>query len=288
MIFPVQVPLFDMDVCQRWRQRRESWQPAKSAERFDPRGYAVLPIPDDTTARRYIEAHHYSGSYVAARQRFGLFEAGRLVGVAVYSNPAGPHVLTSVLPELDPTRESVELGRFVLDDEVPGNAESWTIARCHEYLTAAGVAGVVSFADPVPRRMPDGTLITPGHVGTIYQATNAVYTGRASARTLWVLPDGTVFSETALSKIRQQRRGHEYAERILIRWGARPMRAGEDPRAWLREARHACRINMYRHPGVHRYVFTLGPTRRARRDVLIAIPARPYPKLVESRELVAA
>jgi hypothetical protein len=33
----------------------------------------------------------------------------------------------------------------------------------------------------------------PGHVGTIYAATNAVYTGRATARTVKLLPDGTVF-----------------------------------------------------------------------------------------------
>jgi hypothetical protein len=48
-------------------------------------------------------------------------------------------------------------------------------------------------ADPVPRRTASGVLVTPGHVGTIYAATNAVYAGRATARTVKLLPDGTVF-----------------------------------------------------------------------------------------------
>lgn len=286
MISDGQGVLFDYTECQRWTGGRESRRPA--GEPIDPRRYEVLPIPDDTTAAGYVVANHYSGSYVAATHRFGLYSAGRLCGVAVYSNPASERVLTCVLPDLVPFRESVELGRFVLDDSVPGNGESWFLARCHEYLTAAGVAGVVSFADPVPRRTPAGDVITPGHLGTIYQASNAIFTGRAYARTLWVLPDGTVFNGQALQKIREQKRGHDYAERVLIGWGARPMRDGEDPRAWLAEARTAAGVTFFRHPGVLRYVFTLGATRRDRRAVRVALPSLPYPKTRETRELVSA
>lgn len=290
VVLPGQEPLFDpyarIDRGQRWRERNGVWCPAR--EVFDPRGFEVRPIPDDTTASAFIITHHYSGAYVAARHRFGLFRGDELVGVAVYSNPAALAVLTCVLPELDPTSESVELGRFVLLDGIGFNVETWLIARCHALLLEAGVAGVVSFSDPVPRRMPNGTLITPGHIGQIYQASNAVYTGRAWARTLWVLPDGSIFNGQAQQKIRDQKRGHEYAERQLIRWGARPMRAGEDPRSWLREARGACRVAYFRHPGVHRYVFTLGRNARARRQIKVALPALPYPTTRETRELVAA
>lgn len=281
-----QPALFTAEACQRWNTGRELWTSAGGG-RFTGRGYDVHPIADDNTARTFVEGHHYSGSYVSALHRFGLYHGGRLVGVAVYSAPL-PLVLTSVLPDLDPFRESVELGRFVLLDAVPGNAESWLLARCHEQLTAAGVAGVVSFSDPVPRRLPSGVLVMPGHIGIIYQATNAIYTGRAYARTLWVFPDGTVFNGQALQKIRQQKRGHRYAEQQLIDRGARPMLAGEDPYAWLAEAKTACRITTFRHPGVHRYVFPLGRTARARRQVHIARAAQPYPKSRETRELVAA
>lgn len=78
--------------------------------------------------------------------------------------------------------------------ECPGNSESWFLARCFRALLSHGVRGVVSFADPVPRRTASGALIMPGHMGTIYAATNAVYAGRATARTVKLLPDGTVFN----------------------------------------------------------------------------------------------
>ncbi|WP_369253763.1 hypothetical protein [Streptomyces sp. R35] len=93
-----------------------------------------------------------------------------------------------------PFSQSVECSRFVLLPECPGNSESWFLARCFRTLHADGVRGVVSFADPVPRRTSTGVLVMPGHVGTIYAATNAVYAGRATARTVKLLPDGTVFN----------------------------------------------------------------------------------------------
>jgi hypothetical protein len=54
--------------------------------------------------------------------------------------------------------------RFVLLDECPGNSESWFLARCFDALLDDGVRGVVSFADPVPRRTASGQLVMPGHV----------------------------------------------------------------------------------------------------------------------------
>jgi hypothetical protein len=317
MSAPGQTPLFELGdgMCQRWRGRRHSWQSSHPAGVFDARGHDVRALADDTTPKAYIEAHHYSGSYVSALHRFGLFRSGELVGVAVYSTPGGgDKVLTTVFPELRPSVEAVELGRLVLAEEVPGNAETWFLARCHELLVAAGVVGVVSFSDPVPRRLPDGTLVMPGHVGIIYQASNAFYAHRGTARSLWVLPDGTVMNGVALQKIRDQDTGHEYAERTLMRWGMRPMRAGEDPRKWLQQAKNACRVRTYRHPGNHRYAFVLGadvcvighdgvtlrrPAKKVRRKaraageqmrtVRIAKPVTArHPKRPEARELVAA
>jgi hypothetical protein len=98
-----------------------------------------------------------------------------------------------------------------------------------------GVRGVVSFSDPLPRAAADGTTIMPGHVGIIYQALNAVYTGRGTERSLIVLPGGSVFSARAAQKIRSGDQGHEYAQRRLIALGARPVRAGERPASWLAE-----------------------------------------------------
>ncbi len=72
--------------------------------------------------------------------------------------------------------DSVELGRFVLLDSVPANGE--ILARAFECLRRKGLAGVVSFSDPVPRTKMDGTIIHRGHFGICYQATSATFLGR--------------------------------------------------------------------------------------------------------------
>ncbi|WP_242586310.1 hypothetical protein [Streptomyces sp. MST-110588] len=140
--------------------------------------------------------HHYSASFPSARFRFGLYDIGanepQLCGVAVFGVPVTAAVLTRPLPDLQPYIESLECSRFVLVDEVPTNAESWFLARCFDELLVLGVRGVVSFADPVPRRDASGTLVTAGHVGTIYQATNALYMGRAVPRTVKLLPNAVL------------------------------------------------------------------------------------------------
>lgn len=260
--------------CQRWHEQLPLWTVADPGDRFNARLYEVHPITEQA-AKTFVVTHHYSGTYPAARLRYGLFRAGILVGVAVYSIPTQAAVLTVALPDLEPFAESLELGRFVLLDPEPGNAESWFLARCHEYLLTAGIRGVVSFADPVPRRMADGQLCSPGHVGIIYQASNAIYTGRSTARTLVMFPDGTVLNDKTAQKIRSQDRGHDYAERMLVDRGAAPMRPGEKPADWLRQALHDVHAGRLRHRGCHRYVFTLG-ARRAR--TRIGLAAQPYPK----------
>jgi hypothetical protein len=95
-----------------------------------------------------------------------------------------------------------------------------------------------------------------------------------------VLPDGTVFGRRTMQKIRAQEQGHAYAERKLVAFGARPMRAGEKPAAWLKEALDAAGARKFRHPGKHKYAIALGTTRADRRAVVIAAPADrvSYPK----------
>jgi hypothetical protein len=103
-----------------------------------------------------------------------------LVGVAVFSVPMSQAVIPKWLGVS--ASSGVELGRFVLLDEVPFNAETWFLARAVRVLRAElpELAGIVSFSDPVPRRDSSGALVMPGHVGTIYQARNAAYRGRTA------------------------------------------------------------------------------------------------------------
>lgn len=261
--------------CQRWTGGSHSWR-HRSDGGFDSSLYTVASI-DETTAKSYVVANHYSGSYPSALRRYGLF-TDRLVGVCVLGAPVQDSVLTNVFPELRPHREAVELSRLVLADEVPANGESWFVARCFEEAAATGVHGVVSFADPVPRTV-GGQVVFPGHVGTIYQALNAGYCGRGTPRSLVLLPDGRVLNNRSMQKVRGQERGHDHVERMLVGLGARPgPAAGEAPRVWLRDALDRIGVARLRHGGNHRYVFRLG-TPAQRRRVHVALPTGPYPKV---------
>jgi hypothetical protein len=264
-------PVPSSGLNQRWAERRHSFRPD---EAIRTALYEVAAIEGDTTARDFIEAHHYSGTYPAARRRFGLYRGARLEGVAVFSVPCNPRALTRWFPGVAEDL-ALELGRFVLLDSVPGNGESWMLARCFEILKAEGFLGVVSFSDPVPRTALDGRPVFAGHVGRIYQATNAIKAGRSKARTLRLLPDGRVLSDRAISKLRAGERGWEYAARQLAAFGADVPAPGGQA-AWL--AHWLPRLTRaFRHPGNHRYLFPLD--RRVRRT----LPAsEPYPKSVDA------
>ncbi|MGI5414167.1 hypothetical protein ACQEV9_46210 [Streptomyces chartreusis] len=290
-MLPVQDPLPLEDLqevppaspwCQRWRGGRHSWRHLRDGG-FDRRNYDVAVIPDEEPAKSFVLTHHYAHSWPSASVQFGLYDVSgirrRLCGVAVFGVPVSRAVLTRPFPTLRPYTQALVCSRFVLLDACPANAESFFLARCMDALLAEGVRGVVSFADPVPRRTATGQLVMPGHVGTIYAATNAVYAGRATARTVKLLPDGTVFHDRAAQKIRRREQGHEYAAAQLVALGAPRPRPGGDPARWLAEALAAVGARNIRHRGAHRFLYRLGRTRREREEIELGLPAlRPYPK----------
>src|SRR5262245_59609071 len=69
----------------RWRNRSSSFRPA--GELIRTADYDVAAIATDREAKAFVERHHYSASYPAARFRFGLYRQAELVGVAVFSVP---------------------------------------------------------------------------------------------------------------------------------------------------------------------------------------------------------
>jgi hypothetical protein len=259
--------------CQRWREGRESYRPAR--ETINRREFDVALIPPeggDTIAREFVEEHHYSGSYPAARERFGFYRFGSLVGVAVFSHPTNDRALTDTFSNID-RLAGVKLGRLVLLDEVGANGESFFVARCFELLRRDGYRGVISCSDPIPRRSRLGDVVMPGHVGTVYQALNARFVGRTTARTLRLLPDGTVLSDRTLQKIRAGERGWQAAVAQLEAFGA-PGFDG-DPREWVRRVLPTITTTV-RHPGNYKYVWGL--------DRRVALPESvgPYPKVVRT------
>lgn len=266
---------------QRWRDRRHCWRVDRD-EGFRKGDYTVDAIRDGV-ARMFVTNHHYSGSYPVAKERVGLFRGSQLVGVAVFSIPMNNHAVPHYTGL--PSTAGIELGRFVLLDEVPYNAESFFLARALKQLHAARpeLRAVIAYSDPMPRQAASGGIVMPGHVGVIYQASSATYLGRAQSKTLHVTRDGLALSSRALSKIRLQEHGAASAERRLVKLGAAPRAFGQDPAEWVSKVLTSGAFNKVRHPGNHVYCFALGSARSKQRAALRFAPAHPYPKTVDAQ-----
>ena len=285
-------------VCQRWGLGRDLYRPA--GEVVDTSSLEVAVIDSDNVARAFVERHHYSRSYPAARYRFGLYSkrpaaprawaAGlpyerELVGVAVFSHPTSnlalrPLPLERVRADEEGDPEtwcpSVELGRFVLLDrevapEVGANAETWFLARAFALLRKEGVAGVVSFSDPYPRTTADGRRIFAGHIGTIYQAHNAVYLGQQRTDTARFLPDGRTLHNRSIAKVRGRERGWRYVVDALVGYGAARPRDDEDLGAWT-DVWIPALTRKVRRPGNHKYVWALDKTLRRTLPTSLSYP----------------
>ncbi len=257
---------------QRWRERRASFRIA--TEPIDVRRYGVELIDGDRETRTFVERHHYSGSYPAARVRVGLFRARswvtpELVGVAVFGVPQSE----AVLPKWTGYGNdgAVELSRFVLLDDVEGNGETWFLARAFRLLRAARpeLRAVLAFSDPVERRTDDGRVVTPGHVGTIYQALNGRHVGRANPATKYQA-NGRDLPKRVLDKVMTGDQGARYSRDVLLAAGAPAQLPGEGDAAYVVRARAAFR--RYRHPGCLAYVWPLV------RGVVFPRETQAYPK----------
>lgn len=263
------------NVTQRWRERRDSYRPAR--EPIDTSSYLVEPI-EETEAKAFVIRHHYSASYPAARFRVGLFrrrdfQRPDLVGVVVFSVPMNVRTVPRYLG-VGPN-EGVELGRLVLLDDVPANGESWAVSRAFRLLREAKpeVRAVVAYSDPLPRRTDEGVIVMPGHYGITYQALNARHFGRSSSETLWRTADWRIVSRRALSKIRNDETGAAYAYRTLLAMGAPKRRAMEDGAAYVERALTEGPFTRVRHPGNIVYGWSLD-----RRAKAALAPGLPYPK----------
>jgi hypothetical protein len=240
--------------CQRWRHGESRFLLPANDEVFDRERYSV-DVLDEATAKKFVLTHHYSRSYPAAVFRVGLFGArGRLEGVAVFSVPMNQRVVPAYTG-LD-ANQGVELGRFVLVDSAPRNSESYFLSGAFNLLRRErpAIQAVVSYSDPVKRRAADGRVLTPGHVGIIYQAHNGRYVGRGSARTLHLSPDGRVLSPRTLSKIRLGETGWESAQRSLEALGAPKREFAESGTDWVTRVLASGLFKATRHPGNHCYV----------------------------------
>lgn len=284
----------DVTRTQRWRNRRHSWRPVHEGG-FRANRYSVVRA-DHHVVAAFCRTHHYSASWPSVSYAFALLDhdpdpappqpgeealGGRLVGAIALGVPMSQRVLTNPFPTLLPAKESLELSRLVLLDDVPANAETWAMGRVCEQAAREGVRALVAFADPVPRyrRDPNGDLelVKPGHLGHVYRAGGWTYTGRGTRRRLIVLPDATVLTARAAAKVTGGERGAGGVIRRLAALGATPPEPDCETTTWLRTALAQVGATTLAHPGNHRYVRRIGRTRGERTRTVIALPALPAP-----------
>lgn len=183
-----------------------------------------------------IVREHYLHRKAPCSIAFGLFNQNTLAGVICYGTPSSAP-LRSGLAGVENASNVVELTRLWVADNVPKNGESFLIGRT---LKHSGKEIVVSFAE-----------IEQGHVGTVYQATNWLYTGQSAKRTNWVIEGLDKHCQTLADKYTASEIRAKYGDRFSLK--PRPRR--------------------------HRYVFINAKSYR-RAEILsqIKYPILPYPK----------
>jgi len=135
-------------------------------------GYEVHAI-SAKEATDVVVKNHYLHRRGPASYCYGLFDAqGSLVGVITYGTPASPSLCKGVAGP-DEKDHVIELTRLWIADITPKNAESFLIGNSLKLLPADKDI-IVSFAE-----------IRAGHVGTVYQATNWLYTGLSDRHVEW-------------------------------------------------------------------------------------------------------
>lgn len=202
--------------------------------------YKIEPI-GYKTAMMMVVSSHYLHRRAPCSYSFGLIERDteRVVGVVTYGKPAS-HWLCIGLCGKEEEASVIELTRLWIEDGTPKNVESFlignTIKKVPHHI-------IVSFAE---RDM--------GHVGTVYQATNWIYTGLSDRHVQWEI-------EGVDSK---------HCRHVFDKYGG------------VKKAKEILGDKMKRteRPRKHRYVF-FNCNKRRKRELLkkLRYPIEPYPKL---------
>lgn len=209
---------------------------ARAPLHVSPRALQVGVIPP-AVARAVVQRAHYLHSFPAGtRVCLGVFAPTGLEGVGVLG--VGPRFAHRLVQGAT-ARDGLTLTRLWLADALPPNSESYVIGQMVRWLRQhTPVKFLLSYADPAA-----------GHVGTIYQATNWLYTGLSQAQPALDLGDGVP----------------RHTRSVGSALGTHSVR-------YLR----AAGLAVHRVPAVgkHRYVLFIDRRWRGR----LAVPTVPYPK----------
>lgn len=158
------------------------------------KSYIVEESPFTSTVRKFMKKWHYSDYVnIQAKHTFCLYRPGKfglpdLIGVCVYTRPAGPSAGQKYYPK-NPDKV-LELRRLCLIDDTPKNAESFFVGATLRWLKKnTDWEFVLSYADE-----------NQNHKGVIYRASNFKYLGLTQpGKSLEV--DGKLFHIRTLSML---------------------------------------------------------------------------------------
>lgn len=125
-------------------------------------------------ANDIVVKYHYLHRKASCMYAYGLFHDENLIGVIIYGKPASPALCKGVCGE-DEASKVIELTRLWIQDGTEKNTESYFIGQTLKMLPKEKDI-IVSYAE-----------IRAGHVGTVYQATNWIYTGMSDKHVQWLL-----------------------------------------------------------------------------------------------------
>ena len=196
----------------------------------------VMPIHIRLAKKLLVRYHYLHSLPGGTRLAFGVFVGQRLLGAVTLG--AGPKQAHSLVDGADPD-DCATLTRLWLSDELPANSESrvlGVVIKALKHNTA--LKFLVTYADP-----------SQGHLGTIYQATNWLYTGPSEAMPLYDIGDGVARHSRSLS--------HAYGTHSVRHF-----------------AQHGVDVKLVPQSPKHRYVYFLQPPWRTR----LRVPVFPYPE----------
>lgn len=153
------------------------------------KSYYISKI-DYKFATEIIIKNHYLHRKAPCSYAFGLFKKDDIFdtsikGVIIYGTPSSAPLRRGIAGD-EHKNNVIELTRLWVDDSVPKNGESFLIGNTLKLIEKEIV---VSYAE-----------IAQGHIGTIYQATNWLYTGLSAKRTNWNVDGINIHNQSLTDK----------------------------------------------------------------------------------------
>lgn len=196
----------------------------------------VRPIPHGVSKALVVREHYLHSMPGGTKLALGVFLDVRLLGTMTFG--VGPFNVPSLVKGAS-SSDCLTLTRLWLADELPRNSESRVLSAASRALRKnTTVKFLIAYADP-----------SQGHVGTIYQAANWLYTGLSEAMPLYDIGDGKARHSRSLS--------HAYGSHSVRHF-----------------SQHGVTVRLVPQARKHRYLYFLDPAWRSR----LRVPVVSYPK----------